>query len=372
MKIITVRRISQIFFFALFLWLCIVTAAGDSLWQKHNWPVNLFLDIDPLVALGTILTTHTLYWPLLLALATIILTIIFGRFFCSWLCPFGSIHHFVGWLGNRKKNVAQKIKLNKYRKAQSIKYFILVFLLAAAAFPSISATLQTGLLDPIPLVTRSVNLVLLPIFDKDLGLLSVTQRFYELSGLIFLFFVAVVLLNLVIPRFYCRFLCPLGALFGITSRFAIWRIGKNKNTCTGCKFCESYCEGGCEPASAIRITECVLCFNCRQDCRTKDDCIRYQTFISRSGEMTNPDISRRGFVLSVVSGVLAVPAIRLSGKTAKNWYYKVIRPPGALAEAGISQTLYQVRPVYENLPDKRYPAGRNRGRHRRSLDAGPQ
>jgi polyferredoxin len=333
MRIVTARRISQVFFFALFIWLCIVTAVGDKFWQLRHWPVNLFLSLDPLVAIGTILTTQTLYWHLLLALATIILTIILGRFFCSWVCPFGSIHHFVGYLGKRSKPAGQRIKLNRYRKAQGIKYFVLAFLLAGAAFPSISATLQTGLLDPIPLVSRSVNLVLLPIADKPFALLAVTQRLYELAGLIFAVFAAAVLLNLFIPRFYCRFVCPLGALFGVVSRFAIWRIGKNKQACTGCKFCEQHCEGGCEPATTIKIAECVLCFNCRDDCKKMDDCISYQTVASRAGEHTNPDISRRGFILSVASGVLAVPAIRLAGKVGKGWYYKVVRPPGALAEA---------------------------------------
>jgi polyferredoxin/ferredoxin len=332
MRIVTARRISQIFFFVLFIWFCIVTTASGKFWQHRSWPVNLFLNLDPLTAIGTILTTHTLYWSLLLALATIVLTIIFGRFFCGWLCPFGSIHHFVSCLGNRSKPIAQQIKLNDYRKGQSVKYFILVFLLAAAAFPSISATLQTGLLDPIPLVTRSVNLVLLPVLDKPFSLLSVAQRSYELAWLIFAFFLTVVLLNLVIPRFYCRFICPLGALFGIISRFAIWRIGKNKNACTNCRLCHTHCQGGCEPASTIRIAECVLCFNCRQDCKSRDDCICYQTVASRAGEQTNPDISRRGFILSIAGGILAVPAVRLAGQVGKNWYHKVIRPPGSLAE----------------------------------------
>ncbi|MFZ0034180.1 MAG: 4Fe-4S dicluster domain-containing protein, partial [Sedimentisphaerales bacterium] len=49
-------------------------------------------------------------------------------------------------------------------------------------------------------------------------------------------------------------------------------------------------------------------------------------------EITNPDISRRGFMLSLASGVLAIPAVRLSGKLGSNWYYRVIRPPGALVE----------------------------------------
>jgi polyferredoxin len=330
MRIVQTRRISQVFFFTLFVWFCIVSTVGDKLWQLRGWPVNWFLQLDPLVAIGTILTTHSLYWPLLWALVVVCLTIILGRFFCSWVCPFGSIHHFVGFLGNRKKKAAQKIELNKYRKAQCVKYFVLIVFLFMAAFPSAGATLQTGLLDPIPLVTRSFNLVLLPIADSSVNVTSVAGRFYESAWLIFTIFLTAVLLNLVIPRFYCRFICPLGALFGVIDRFAIWRIGKNQNECVNCRLCEKSCEGGCEPADNIRISECVLCFNCLDDC--KHEVISYQTRPSLAGEEINPDISRRGFVLSLASGILAVPAVRLGNKLGSNWYHRVIRPPGALAE----------------------------------------
>ena len=330
MKIVTVRRISQIFFFAIFLWFCIVTAVGERFWQLRGWPVNWFLQLDPLVALGTLLSTQKLYWPLLWALTTIALTIIFGRFFCSWVCPFGSLHHFTGFLAHRKKSSAQKIQLNKYRKAQSIKYVALAVFLGMAAFPSAAATLQTGLLDPIPLITRSFNLIILPIADNVFHIVSDSTRFYEGAWLVFSVFLTAVLLNLVIPRFYCRFVCPLGALFGIIDRFAVWRIGKKTTECSKCKICERHCEGGCEPAGQIRISECVLCFNCFNDCR--HELISYQTKPSLTGEITNPDISRRGFVLSLASGVLAVPAVRLSNKLGANWHNNVIRPPGALSE----------------------------------------
>jgi polyferredoxin len=330
MRITTVRRIHQLFIFVLFVWFCIVTTVGDKFWQIRNWPINWVLQLDPLVALGTILSTGKFYWPLHCALGTVVITIIFGRFFCGWICPFGAIHQFVGYLGNRGKKVAEKIRLNTYRKAQRVKYLILIFLLGMAAFPSLASTLQTGLLDPIPLVTRSFQLVLLPIFDRGTYLTSVNVRYYEYGWLIFAVFAAAVLLNLVIPRFYCRFICPLGAFLGIINRFSIWRIGKNKNECINCKLCEKSCEGGCEPAGNIRISECVLCFNCRDDC--KHDLIAYQTVPSLAGEITNPDISRRGFMISLASGVLAIPAVRLSNKLGSNWYYRVIRPPGALAE----------------------------------------
>ena len=330
MKIVTTRKISQVFFFSIFVWFCIVGTIGQKWWQLRGWPINWFLQLDPLVAIGTILTTHTLYRPLLWALATVVLTIVLGRFFCSWVCPFGSLHHFAGFLGNRRKSAAQKIQLNRYRKAQCIKYFVLVLFLSMAAFPSLAATLQTGLLDPIPLITRSFNLLLLPVADSPVSFVSITQRFYEGAWLILAIFFTAVFLNLLIPRFYCRFICPLGALFAIFSRFAIWRIGKRKKECTDCKLCEKACEGGCSPAGKIRISECVLCFNCRRDC--KDELIGYQTQVSLAGEVTNPDISRRGFVLSLASGIFIVPAVRLSNKLGDNWHYKVIRPPGALAE----------------------------------------
>ena len=167
------------------------------------------------------------------------------------------------------------IRLNRYRKGQRIKYFILIFFLGMAAFPSLAGSLQIGLLDPIPLVTRSVNLVILPIIDGAFNITSPDNRFYQGAWLILAIFFTSILLNLVIPRFYCRFICPLGALFGIIDRFAIWRIGKTQSQCSNCKLCQKSCEGACDPAEKIRVSECILCFNCVGDC--KDELISYQT-----------------------------------------------------------------------------------------------
>jgi polyferredoxin len=330
MKIVTARRICQLLFFALFLWLCIVSTVGTNFWQIRDYPVNFFFYLDPLVALGTMLATHTLYGLLLLSLITVILTIIFGRFFCSWVCPFGSIHHFFGYLAKRNKKTAEKIRLNKYRKAQSVKYYILVVFLILAAFPSLAATLQIGLLDPIALVTRSFNIMLIPIAYRFFHITSVEPRFYEGAWLIMTVFAAAVLLNFVFPRFYCRFICPLGAFFGIIDRFALWRIGKKKSECIDCRLCEVNCEGACQPTHDFRISECVLCFNCLNDC--KHELITYQTVVSAAGEITNPDISRRGFILSLAGGALALPAVRLANTLGSNYYPGLIRPPGALPE----------------------------------------
>ncbi len=345
MRITTVRRIAQIFFFVLFIWFCIVSTFGQSFWQLRGWPVNWFLQLDPLVAIGTVLTTRTLYSGLLWALVTVALTVVLGRFFCGWLCPFGAMHHFIGYLGSGARSLREKINVNKYMRGQRIKYYVLLVLLcpAVAAFVSSigdfalfkfdeanSVSLMTGLLDPIPLVYRSVNFLLLPIADSSIHLVSAAQRHYEGAWLTACVFFAALLLNLAIPRFYCRFVCPLGAFYGVLGRFALWRIGKKTAECNQCRLCDSRCEGACEPAGNIRTPECVLCFNCLYTCN--DGLIGYNSFRSASGEIVSPDLSRRGFIAASLCGIVAVPMLRIDGKLGQNYQPALIRPPGSLPE----------------------------------------
>jgi len=394
MNIVTTRRICQGFFFVLFLWFCVVTTLGGQWWQLRGWPVNWLIQLDPLVGLATLLSTRTVYAGLVWGLATIVLTIILGRFFCGWICPFGSVHQFVGFLAKRKRSLPEKIKLNRYHPGQSIKYWILIFLLTISAlelaidlirlpethrlffgvlvlavltwmifkavrqtpvnpkktgvvflifiavwlllstlfngYQTSAASLQIGLLDPISLVYRSINLVILPLVDRSFVAVSTIPRVYDGTWLIAAIFLAAVLLNLSVPRFYCRFICPTGAMFGILSRFAIWRVGKTNNECMDCHLCEKNCEGGCSPTSQIRINECVLCMNCLNECR--HHLMTYQTAPSASGEILGPDLSRRQFLASAVSGAAVIPMLRVSGHIGGNWDPALVRPPGALPE----------------------------------------
>jgi ferredoxin len=332
MRIVTVRRISQAFFLGLFAWFAIVTTFGQQISQLRGWPVNWMLELDPLVGLGTILTTHKLYWLLAWGLATVALTVIFGRVFCSWICPFGTMHHFISYLGLRSQKASERVHSNKYRKSGSIKYLILLLFIVAAAVPvGKKVSLLTGLLDPIPLVSRSFNLVLLPIADSMANKIFVSERFYEQAWIIGAIFLTALGLNLVIPRFYCRFICPTGALLGIIDRFAIWRIGKNTGKCTNCKVCNQHCHGGCEPAEKIRIPECVLCFNCLDDCPTA--AIEYKTSTQPGLEEINPDVSRRGLIFTGISSLVVLPMVRLGNKIGANWNHGQVRPPGALEES---------------------------------------
>lgn len=318
----------------LFLWFCLVTVVGPAWRQLRGWPVNWFLEMDPLAALGVLLTTGSVYRGMLWAVAILVLTVFLGRVFCGWICPFGTMHQFVGWLGRRKRSARVKREMNRPRKAQVVKYYLLVvFILSAvgARFAGSNAgSLGLAVLDPIPLVYRSVNLAVLPLADNLSEMVQAQPRHYDGAALIGALFIVFLLLNLWIPRFYCRFICPLGALLGWTSRLAFWRIGKTRDECSHCKRCEWDCEGACDPDGAIQVAECVECMNCLRAC--PDHVITYSPAPSASGEVPAPDLQRRRLLGAAVGGAAFIPILRLGGKLGENWNSNFIRPPGSLNE----------------------------------------
>jgi len=325
MRIVTVRRITQAFFLVVFLWFCITATLGSAWWQLRGWPINWLLELDPLTALATVLSTHSFYAPLAWALVAIVLTLLVGRFFCGFVCPLGTINQFTGWLGRLGWGWVAREEANRHRPWQALKYYVLFCLLALA----LMGTVQTGLLDPLPLLHRSVNLALAPLADNRLGLLSDEPRFYASAWLIGVVFLTVVALNLALPRFFCRFVCPLGALFGLLSRFTPWRLGKTTDRCGDCRICEEYCEGACRPSGTIILSECVMCLNCLDRCPAGR--VTFATRASAAGEAGLPDLSRRGLIIAG-GGLLLASMWGVGALAGANRDPGLIRPPGALDE----------------------------------------
>jgi polyferredoxin/NAD-dependent dihydropyrimidine dehydrogenase PreA subunit len=318
---IWLRRAYQAVFLAFFLFLVL---ASTSLYIR-GYDVQWFLELDPLVAVTTALSTHTLFKALWWSLPLIVLTLVFGRFFCSWVCPMGALHHFLGYLG-RKKKPLQRIEQNAPRPSHKIKYAILAVMLGLAA----AGSEQIGLLDPIASTWRGLSTSLLPAASNTAFGLYQGHRYFQWGTIITVVFFGALALNFVYPRFYCRVLCPLGAFLGLLSKFALFRISKDPNKCNDCSVCGAECQGAADPQGTVRATECMVCLNCTTSCKRGG--LGYRFLPGLKLAKTTTDLSRRKWIAAGVAGVVAVPLARASDGVDPRPNPSRIRPPGALDE----------------------------------------
>jgi polyferredoxin len=356
------RRISQIVFLLLFFFLLFQTefrgsfrgVTGDV---RLPYPVNLFLRFDPLVALTNALATHALYRGLLWSLVVLIATFFLGRFFCGWICPFGTLNHFFSNLKSEKKRGLRLIESNRYKKWQSLKYYLLIVLLVSSLFGG----LMLALTDPISLLVRSLSVSVLPaaniafqavldaLYRSHNGalaflahalqwVLNATFRSFKQAHFRQAFFLGLILIvllaaNLRVTRFWCRALCPLGALLGFVSRWAIFGIERSQADCGDCNRCLLHCQGGDDPIPSARWrkAECHLCFNCVVDCPNGG--IKFGFFPDTRETVEAPQLQRRKALTSVVAGALLLPALRSTTGFAAERSPRLIRPPGSLDES---------------------------------------
>jgi polyferredoxin len=355
------RRVSQAAFLGLFLFLLFQTEFRGSFTQRQtdvvrlDYPVGIFLEMDPLVAFSTALSTHALYGRIIWALVIIAGTILIGRFFCGWVCPLGTLSHFFSSYKPERKG-RKRTEANRYKPWMAVKYYLLFGLIAMSIFTS----LQTGLLDPIPFLVRSLAVSILPAMNFGLrsgldflystnislfqgfadvsyrllgsSLLSFKPQYYHFGFLLGAIFVTVMVLNRAITRFWCRGVCPLGALMGLLSRFSIFGMEKDHGKCDDCNRCLLHCQGACEPQANVkwRQAECHLCFNCEVVC--PQSALRFKFFPRTDAINPLPDLKRRRALESVAAGLIVLPMLRASTGLAKNYNAGVIRPPGSLDE----------------------------------------
>src|SRR3989339_271697 len=191
----TVKIATQLFSLALFIFLFIKTSYLDS--DILQYPANLFFRFDPLVFLSASIAGRRIAEICLPSLVLVILALFFGRFYCWWLCPLGTIFEFVSW---KKKNIS-KIISPKFR------YYFLIFIL----FSSILTLQFLWVADPNALLLRTISL--LPFYGIMLNPWA--------AGITLGFFVLLLLINLLSKRFWCNHICPLGALYSLLARFKI-------------------------------------------------------------------------------------------------------------------------------------------------------
>jgi polyferredoxin len=317
--------------------------------------VRLFFEWDPLIALTNALASHALYRGLLWSLVILVPTLFLGRFFCGWICPMGTLQHVVGNMPSESKRGKQRIESNRYKRWQTVKYVVLIAGLVAA----LCGTMAIGWLDPFSLLVRSVGLSLLPAFNfavravitplehSHIALVKITgeslhtvlqavildfrQTHFAQGALLGVLFLAILAASLRVTRFWCRSICPLGALLGAVSRWSILGLHKDAASCDKCNRCLLHCQGGDDPIGGVpwRKSECLMCMNCVDSCPHSS--LTFQ-FFRNEREVTSPDIGRRKALTGLAAGVAVVPLMRANTGLGKGRHDLLLRPPGALDE----------------------------------------
>jgi len=338
----TWRKFSQLLFLGLFLLLFRLTDYSGL--DELPYAVNIFFRWDPLIAATVLLATKTFAAILLPSLYIIGLTVVFGRVFCGWICPMGTLLDGIG------KVIPSQSKPNN--SLRPVKYILLVLVLMSSLF----GLQLVGFLDPFSILVRGVTLGVDPVFNllvsgffdpiyryapqwlsnltepiytlmKD-SVLPHKQSFFQLSTLSTSILITVVALEKIGKRFWCRNFCPLGALLAIFSRFSLFRRFPRRS-CRDCQDCAPSCRMNAFDLEnrQLRHEECNLCMDCVDDCVKQPSQFRF----SRPGNQLQIDMSRRAFIGAGLAGI-TLPLLSKVNAGDKMPRPTLLRPPGATAE----------------------------------------
>ncbi|UCD77949.1 MAG: 4Fe-4S binding protein, partial [Desulfobacterales bacterium] len=348
--LVWLRRISQALFLCFFLYLLIISRLPQDIYLNYSLtfsteqdlrleqPVTFFFQLDPLVGLTSLLSGHTLIQGFLWGAAVLIITFFLGRAFCGFLCPFGTIHHVIGWVKPALKG-DRMVKANQKSPDHRIKFFLLFFVLVSALLGLNLA----GLMDPISFLFRSAALAVIPavgagcmtlinaVANSDIHvvrllsrggemmaypIIGYTYQAFQTGWLIGLILLAILFLNRIRPRFWCRTLCPLGALLGIFPRSSILKLEKYSEKCTQCNLCTRHCQGAAapKPGEDWDTAECLMCFNCHNVCPEDALAFKFNWTLKPNKQ---PDIGKRALLGGLLAGVSIPFLARLDGQIDK-------------------------------------------------------
>ncbi len=261
-----------------------------TIWSMQLGPLDLS---DPLAAAEMIATSKVLYVPMLMSvLLPVIVTVLLGRVFCSWMCPAGLLLEITGKL--RKLLRFAELPPADVKFSHNNKYVLLAVGLIAAGVVGLPIF---ALVYPPALLSRLVHAW---IFGT------------AVTGMLIFIGVIVAFELFVSPRWWCRAMCPGGALYALLGWPRLVRVKLNADRCTGCRKCEPVCEPGLDPVRQSYGIECDNCGVCVRHC---PDRALFYTIGLPSGKRSSPVEKRlptravtTAAVTAVLLGALAAPA----------------------------------------------------------------
>ncbi len=315
----------------------------------------MLFKLDPLIMFFTALSERVLLPGLLLAGGMLLLTLVFGRFFCGWICPMGTMIDITRKLRFRRRQ--RPLKDGQNQKARKPKFFILAFIF----FLALGGVQAAWLLDPIVIIARVVSLSFIPavtltlnnlcifliqrfelyggFYDFYRGLkdsfLGVNVHFFANSLITFLFFAIICLASVFLSRVWCRSVCPLGALYSLVARFSF--LKRFISDCKNCGICRRECRmGAIKEDNQYVQGECILCMDCVYHCTKGQTYFAFKergarSILQETERAGRSGMTRRDFLFWVLLSVPVAGLGRVFLKALKR-DAGVLRPPGALPE----------------------------------------